>query len=174
MKRLALAALAASVLVSCGTDEYRIHGTVEDPSLDGAIIFLVPVGDESVEGVDSTIIAGGKFEFRGNELMMKEIRIQKKYRYGSQNLLVVTEPGDINVTIGAVSSGGGTPQNDSLQIWKDMRTAYSQEIRKLVQSGKKAEADSLMHAHKARTLQIAENAGPGPLRDFLRKLYPQP
>lgn len=35
------------------------------------------------------------------------------HRHGKETLLVVTEPGEIHAVIGEVSTGMGTPQNDS-------------------------------------------------------------
>lgn len=116
--------LTAALLCSCNNGGYHIRGTVTDPALEGAIVFLVPVTEPvhlpEKDNLDSTFIRNGRFEFKGTEERLVDVRIEKFKRMGVQNLLVVTEPGEIEVVIGARSSGRGTPQNDSLQVWKDI------------------------------------------------------
>lgn len=116
--------LTAALLCSCNNGGYHIRGTVTDPALDGARVFLVPVTEPvhlpEKDNLDSTFIRNGRFEFKGTEERLVDVRIEKFKRMGVQNLLVVTEPGEIEVVIGARSSGRGTPQNDSLQVWKDI------------------------------------------------------
>ena len=122
MKSSPLFAVLALLAVSCSSSHggFVIHGYVEDPALDGAQVFLVPLKDAVKENIDSVVIKGQKFEFKGTVERMSDIRIERLRRIGTQNLLVVTEPGDIYVTIGKQSSGYGTPQNDSLQAWKQL------------------------------------------------------
>ena len=116
--------LTAALLCSCNKDGYHIRGTVTDPSLEGAIVFLVPVMEPvhlpEKENLDSTFIKNGRFEFSGTLERMVDVRVEKLKRMGVQNLLVVTEPGEIEVALGKRSSSCGTPQNDSLQVWKDI------------------------------------------------------
>ena len=111
--------------------ECRIHGIVPDKSKEGIKVFLVPVdGVQDAAHVDSTVIKDGKFEFTKDSTGMGVIRLDYHYRDNVQELLVVTEPGDVNVTIGPNSTTAGTPQNDSLQAWKDQiirrNVAYNQ------------------------------------------------
>lgn len=119
------AVLAAMLLVSCTEPRYKcnIYGTVNDPELEGVCVFLVPFMEKVIEptkeNLDSTFIKDGKFEFHTNVERMGDIRLSKWHRRGFQNLLVITEPGDIHVVIDRESYGSGTPQNDSLQVWKD-------------------------------------------------------
>lgn len=119
-----LSLLTAALLCSCNKGGYHISGTVTDPNLEGAIVFLVPVTEPVHEpekdNLDSTFIKNGKFEFRGTKERLVDVRLEKFKRMGVQNLLVVTEAGEISVVLGTRSSGAGTPQNDSLQVWKDI------------------------------------------------------
>lgn len=121
---LILSLLTAALLCSCNKCGYHISGTVTDPNLEGAIVFLVPVTEPVHEpekdNLDSTFIKNGKFEFRGTKERLVDVRLEKFKRMGVQNLLVVTEAGEISVVLGTRSSGAGTPQNDSLQVWKDI------------------------------------------------------
>lgn len=176
MKKVLFLLFALSaLLLSCGRrdGEYRIHGRVTANDLEGLQIFLVPLGHETAEFVDSVHIHDHEFFFKGNEHWMCEIRLGKRYRDKGQNLLVATEPGDIYVTIGPDSSGGGTPLNDSLQVWKDLTIRRNKVFGPLYDAGMKAEADSVHKAYKERTQEMARAVGEDSiLGEFLLGLYP--
>lgn len=175
-KALILAALLGSVLLSCNkADEYRIHGRVTSNELEGIQVFLVPVGHEEPENVDSVFIHNHEFFFKGREHWMCTIRLDRYHRDKGQNLLVATEPGDIYVTIGPDSRGGGTPQNDSLQVWKDLTQASNKERALLLSAGLKEQADSARAAYRDRTQKMALAVGEESiLGEFLLNMYPLP
>lgn len=177
MKKIFFIAALALLFVSCtdSSREFSIYGTVTNPDLEGACIYLVPMLEEVIlpsrENLDSTFIKEGKFEFHGNVERISDLRLERYRRIDVQNLLVVTEPGTINVTIGLESFGGGTPQNDSLQVWKGLNLKLRQEM---AVAGDKEERDALYQKFKARTLELAHNCGDGStLSEFLLHLYPE-
>lgn len=178
MKKILSICIAASMLAACNPrGEYRIHGYTTENDLNGIQIFLVPLHDQSTAMVDSVVIRDNKFEFKGHGKMrqewMAELRIARSHRMGHQNLLVVTEPGDIYVTIGKESSGYGTPQNDSLQVWKEMTMGVNATTSNLYNMGRKAEADSIRAIYRERSRQLCENIGPETtLGAFLGKMFP--
>lgn len=151
---------------------FSIYGTVTDPELEGVCIYLVPALEEVIlpsrENLDSTFIKNGKFEFHGNVERLSDIRVDRHHRINVQNLLVLTEPGTINVTIGPVSSGGGTPQNDSLQVWKELTEKHRVEM---ISAGDSGVRDSIHHSYKLRSRELASNCG-GQIESFINKLYP--
>lgn len=167
-------------------EECRIHGVMEDHLRDGRKIYLVPLERPDSVGVDSTEIRDGRFEFKTRKKMLAIVRVELMSRYGTQELLVVTEPGDVNARIGSTSSVGGTPQNDVLQQWKERTQRHAEQVaacrtrgRNAIQAGDnltaeavKAEADSLLHAYKEYTRSLAEGLEEGVLRDFLEKRFP--
>ena len=173
---LASAAVLAAVLFSsCNRDTYRIHGRVTSNDLEGIQVFLVPMGHEEPENVDSVYIRNHEFFFKGREHWMCEIRLDRHHRDKGQNLLVITEPGDIYVTIGPDSSGGGTPQNDSAQVWKDMTIKVNKLYSELASAGMKEQADSVRTAYKDRTRLMAKSLGEDSIfGEFLLRLYPLP
>ena len=175
-KAFVLTALVGALLFSCNhPDRYRIHGRVTSNDLEGVQVFLVPLGHEEPENVDSVAIRNHEFSFKGDKHWMCEIRLSKYERDKGQNLLVVTEPGDIYVTIGPDSSGGGTPQNDSLQVWKDLTIQRNQVFGPLYDAGLKAQADSVHQLYKERTWQMARSVGEdSTLGEFLLGLFPLP
>lgn len=161
MKKIFFLILAgALMLASCNkSNEYVIYGTVSKPELEGAKIYLVPFDNHEKENIDSTYIRNHTFEFRGTEERMVDIRLEKRRRFGIESLLVVTEPGAAYVTIGEVSVGRGTPQNDSLQAWKSYTMMFNDEIAKLHKDGLTEEMKALQESHMARTRQMASNVG---------------
>jgi len=176
IKSILTMALAALLFCSCnGADQYRIHGRVTSGDLEGVQVFLVPLGHEEAVNVDSVYIHDYEFSFKGNQVKMCEIRLDRFHRDKGQNLLVVTEPGDIYVTIGPDSSGGGTPQNDSAQVWKNLTIANGRAYGELMNAGRKDLADSLRREYRNRTRDMALAVGEdSALGEFLLGLYPLP
>lgn len=161
MKKTIITLLAgAALLASCSqNNEYVIYGSVSNPDLEGAQVFLVPFENATKETVDSVCIKNQMFEFRGTEERMAEIRIEMHKRYGNENLLIVTEPGETYVVIGQVSSGRGTPQNDSLQVWKNLTEQYYNQLNVLMRQKKNLEAMELRDSYFSRSHQMALNVG---------------
>lgn len=163
MKRILFTLFAgAAMLASCSqSNEYVIYGTVTNPDLEGAQVFLVPLENPVKETIDSVYIKNQMFEFRGNEEKMADIRIERFKRLGNENLLVITEPGETYVTIGPVSSSRGTPQNDSLQVWKNLtKKYYNKEMSREV--------------YIERTRHMAKKLGDeSTLGAFLNKRFPE-
>ncbi len=177
MKRFLLttAAVMAFLLCACGRDEYRIHGRVVSNELEGVKVFLVPVGHGERENVDSVLIHNHEFEFRGNRHWMCTVRLIAHERAKGQDLLVATEPGDIYVTIGPNSTGGGTPQNDSLQVWKDLTMEHNRIYGGLYDEGRKEEAKVVHAEYLRRTREMALALGEESIAGkFLIEHFPLP
>ena len=176
MKKSIIAFLAgAALLVSCSqSSEYVIYGTVSNSDLEGAKVFLVPLENAVKENIDSTYIRNQAFEFRGTQERMADIRIERYKRFGNENLLVVTEPGELYVTIGQVSSGRGTPQNDSLQVWKNLTRQHYQLAGGLRSQGDMEGLKALRDAYAERCRQMAADLGrESTLGAFLCSRFPQ-
>ena len=176
MKKSIIAFLAgAALLASCSqSNEYVIYGTVSNSDLEGAKVFLVPLENAVKENIDSTYIRNQAFEFRGTQERMADIRIERYKRFGNENLLVVTEPGELYVTIGQVSSGRGTPQNDSLQVWKNLTRQHYQLAGGLRSQGDMEGLKALRDAYAERCRQMAADLGrESTLGAFLCSRFPQ-
>ena len=177
MKRILIWAVlfTAFMLASCGRDQYRIHGRVTSNDLEGIQIFLVPVGHEEPENVDSVYIRNHEFEFKGKKHWMCAIRLDRYHRDKGQNLLVATEPGDIYVTIGPDSHGGGTPQNDSLQVWKELTMENNRIYGELMNANQGEQAKAARAYYRQRTQDMALALGEESIVGaFLLQLYPLP
>lgn len=172
--------------VHSSADEYRIHGTINSDAYEGVRIFLVPLHDQSREVVDSVEIHDRQFTFRGTNHWMAVVRLDSRYRYGTQELLVATEPGDIYVQVDSISTGGGTPQNDSLEVWKGLTQEWQYGLSLLAREAKEAASrgDTVRVAavrqrqaeatqrYKEATQRMATQLGEGILHDFLLQRYP--
>ena len=191
MKRILFFLVALVVVIlfdSCKTDTTcRIHGTVGIEQLNGKRIFLVPLfGPQTAEYVDSVVIKDGKFEFVTDSAKMFKILVDYHFRAGVQTLLVVGEPGDIQVKIDSISSAGGAPQNDSLQVWKEITEqfnhdydTYNRTVGMLREKGHMEDAAKIEQqgrefhlSYKRRSRQMAANMKGTTLGDFLEGLFP--
>lgn len=112
-------------MLSCSSIEnnYVIEGQLTDKSYDGEYMYLVPIEGATAETVDSVLIKDGAFRFEGDasESGIHILRTRPLLRLELQELLVVTEPGQIDVVIDSISVAKGTPQNDALQKWKERK-----------------------------------------------------
>lgn len=176
------AAVSLAALCGCSSrgsvtgNECRIHGTMESNEWDGRRIFLVPFeGRRDSTTVDSVVIEDGRFEFTADTAEMKIIRLDYHFRKGTQDLLVITEPGDIDAFIGAVSHAGGTPQNDSLQVWKEGLAKFAEEYAALRAKDKsllKTEGKEIQRRNRAFTRSMADRMPEGVFKSYLNKYYP--
>lgn len=159
----------------------RIMGTMENHALDGKTVYLVPVlGPHDAAHVDSTTIKDGQFCFNVDSTEVKVIRVGYRYREGIEDVLVVSEPGTVKVRVGKISSCGGTPQNDSLQVWKEgmerYRALFIQLSKKQIVVSDSVRT-ALMRLSDEQRHYIADftlRQPQGALKDFLLRLYPLP
>ena len=197
MKKILLcfmAMAAVTMFFSCqqnGSKECTIQGIVKGEQYEGKRIFLVPMyGPKTAEYVDSMEIKDGKFfftkDFSKDTMQMYKILLDYHYRFGVQPLIIVGEPGTINITIDTISHAVGTPQNDSLEKWKVRTEIHNRELGKMRKyiselkiNGDSVQAkyllqraDSFHLVYKNYTRKLAENMKEGVLHDFLKDLYP--
>jgi hypothetical protein len=191
LQSVAMMATLALALAGCQPSAPQqgtcvIKGSIPE-AWNGKKIFLVPMnGPQDSLHVDSVVIENGQFEFTKDTCQLEVIRVDYHYRQGVQDLLLLTEPGTLTVSIGANSTSSGTPQNDSLQAWKTLTERQNQDaapyriqLREAAKTGDaqaKEEAEvklkELRRAYKQRTRQMAANLPEGDLKDFLGKMFP--
>lgn len=193
MKRFSVLFLLVALLgfVACDKrgEKFVIKGTTSQDRLNGELVFLVPFGGPQVEdsiGVDSVVVKDNKFEFTGCGEYMARITMHKSVRYGTQDLLVVTEGGGvIDVVLDSVSHGGGTPQNEALEQWKNLKITHDRiagpQIVRLFQmrrTGDSINAKPLSDSLKLFNQQYEEQVhgitkvlGKGTVYDFLTSRY---
>lgn len=119
MKKLFYLLAVASVLVSCGGKGYTVTGAVAGAS-DGDSLFIMERVGRDFQKVDSTVIAQGKFTFKGEQ----EIPVNRYLVYTDDEKPMYVdfflENGAIQVSLGEGKDAvTGTPLNDAYQTFKD-------------------------------------------------------
>ena len=184
-----MAVVVTTMFFSCrqGDAKCHIQGVVKGEQFEGKRVFLVPFsGSKTAETVDSVEIKDGRFAFETDIMQMYKILIDFRFRVGVQPLLVVGEPGEVQVIIDSVSHAVGTPQNDSLEKWKTRTEIHNRELYKMRMYIKDLQgrfdtvqakyilqrADSFHLVYKNYTRQLAKNMKEGVLHDFLKDMFP--
>lgn len=184
----ALGLVAMALITSCNGSKpgnkdgaCHIRGSISTRFND-VKIFLVPtVGPQDAAHVDSVHIKDGKFEFTKDTVGIYDLRLDFRYRRGIQQLIVVTEPGEVKVHIGQESEAIGTPQNDSLNEFKKMTESRHKDFVLLKQRldsiniTKEARRDTIRKYQanvRADYAAFARRQPEGVLRDELIKRYP--
>ena len=147
------------LVVSCQSPTFKIKGKLPANKYDGEWVFLVPMEKHTVADVDSTIIKNGEFSFSGTVERIAIIRTRPQIRLELQELLVVTEPGNINVYLAQNSTSSGTPQNDALQRWKTQKENTYLSWNSINKEHKTAlRPDSLIYKQKLDSLKKVSQA----------------
>ena len=158
----------------------RIQGEVIGEQYEGKRIFLVPFKGPKTE------IKDGKFHFETDTTQMYTILLDYHYRFGVQPLLVIGEPGELKVVIDSISHAKGTPQNDSLEKWKERTEIHNRELgkmrRHIIDLRKRGDtiqakyiqqrADSFHLVYKNYSRRLADNMKEGVFHDFLKEQFP--
>lgn len=122
MRRVfAFTVLLSLLLAGCSkSSRMVINGTISS-EWDGVNIYFCPLPHPTEDVVDSTVVKNGTFTFTIPADSCYVARLQLDATVGSniQMLYVAVEPGVLTVEMSEDSHGGGTPLNDSLQVWKD-------------------------------------------------------
>lgn len=177
MKKILLVLVSLLALVSCKDESkhFVIEGTIADTSCDGAQIFLVPLTEPAThETVDSVVIKDRKFRFEGDEARICALRLQMPQRMNFQELLVYTEPGNIEAFVSQHGSVTGTKNNDLLQEWKtiqercfDIRNRTLDEVKYDYNSLRYHNVlDSLNRVMGDATYDLLKKAGINPITRF--------
>lgn len=139
MKKLCFIIVIILAAFACKQEPaYKINGTVADPALEGAKVYLLH-GGWAVENpqTDSTVIAHGKYEFRGAVPEPECARIVIKHPEDwekSVHIALAIENVDITITTDAEkwTTVKGAAFNDAYQQYMDAKRKPEQELYKTV------------------------------------------
>ena len=133
MKRILFIALTSVLLVACGKDSYRIKGQIEGVD-DGTLITLSVLDYDGLADLDSVVVKGGKFSFKGTtdtaEVAVLTYELDETIR-GCQFYL---ERGNIEVLIDAETGSqhlAGTPNNNAFQKFYDDTEVFEDEANEI-------------------------------------------
>ena len=152
MNRIAITfILMLFLILSCTSKEtFKVEGRIIDETLNGSKVYLVALDGPISRDVDSTIIVDGSFRFKkkADSLCVRILRVPVRFPNAIEDLVVVTESGNLNAVLSGNSHGEGTRLNNILQEWKDRKHAYDSTQFDLYSMKNKTEnplvVDSLM------------------------------
>ncbi|MDR1716850.1 MAG: AhpC/TSA family protein [Prevotella sp.] len=142
MKKIILSLSTVLVLVtSCGEkDQFTINGTVAGAS-DSAKVYLQTLEDNWKDqvAIDSAYVTNGKFEFKG---LAKEgakvhfIALAEPTNKVKRPVLLVVEPGQIDVALDSVSTIKGTASNDAYQTLNTKLNGFDTQLKAVYEKSK--------------------------------------
>lgn len=136
MKKLGLLAAAGLMtLAACQENNgYLIQGTVANGT-DGEYVYLNSIGRNS-EVLDSAVIKGGKFEFKGNpEVAVLPKAVSYTSKEGKIAAMLFLEKGTINVTLDKENpSVSGTENNENLRSFMAEYRKQQKEMQEIYKS----------------------------------------
>ncbi len=177
-------AASAALLTACQpNNSYRIDGTIKGVN-DGDTIYLQEVSGRAAVTIDSTVVAGGKFAFKGTTDTIKNAYIVYKDEGRPAGVSLFLEKGNIKVDINE-NKVSGTVNNDIYgqyttaisekydqmsEIWKSMMDSTITEEAK---EAKSKEMEALQDECGEITKKVAKDniATEAGLYLFLRNYY---
>ncbi|MBE6293061.1 MAG: AhpC/TSA family protein [Bacteroidales bacterium] len=136
---IASAALIAMSSCTAQTSGYKINGTVNDTTLNGATVYLVNINSKDMLPVDSAVIENASFSFASTEALAEpEVMSVHAGNYGAG--LILENGKEVNVIMGqpgTASDNGGL--NDKFAKLMENSTAKAQKMQQtyasMMQSG---------------------------------------
>lgn len=134
MKKLLSVVLGLLALASCGVnDSYRIKGTVTGLE-DGTVMTLNVVQYGSLTSLDSAIVKGGKFSFKGETDTARVAVVTFDIDDNTGGCELFLERGTIELMVDALTGEqhlAGTPNNDAFQAFLDDTESLNDEALEL-------------------------------------------
>lgn len=105
---------------------FVVEGFVDNVTFWESKVYLVALDGPLSKRVDSTMAVNGMFRFEipADSMEVRIVRMAPKYPEMVEDLVVIGEPGIVNVKLGNRSFGSGTPINDRLQHWKERKGMF--------------------------------------------------
>ena len=145
MKKFLFLSAIAVIFAACqNKSEYTIHGSVTDAMYEGQKVYLEQWTDSVMNTVDSTTIANGKFEMKGetDSPVLRFITLGEKDN--KVRSLLMIEPGNIKVDYDSLLHISGSGLNDSYNEFNLKQKDLTTKIRSLSDQYNAAMADQTM------------------------------
>lgn len=141
MKKTFLLLIAVCFFCGCGdkSSQMTIQGELTaNRDFSGEVIYLLSIGSRGDFSVkkDSAIIEEGRFTIqqKTDTAYIALLRTKNPVQsYFLQPLLIVVEPGTLEVKLDSASYANGTPLNNTLQAWKERKASFDLAARHLRQ-----------------------------------------
>lgn len=129
MRKILYIFLAAIALLSSCATNYNIQGSSSINTLDGRVLYLKALKDQTIKNIDSCDVVHGKFHFSGT---LDTVRVARLFMDDESILPVVLEKGEITINIGTTrQTVGGTPLNDTLFTFMDRHNQIQARLLEL-------------------------------------------
>ncbi|MBQ7773028.1 MAG: AhpC/TSA family protein [Bacteroidales bacterium] len=123
MRKIFFIVLASASLFACSNNNYTISGTVQDPSLEGKMVYISIIDNVTGDIInkDSVAITDGKYSFSGTtgapNCCSVVARSENRSEWPPVYTTVVLEPGTISLVTNDKKNTviSGTPLNDEYQ-----------------------------------------------------------
>jgi len=160
MKKLNLLFFLIICFTGCSKNESVINGRLPDASFDNEWIYLVPIKNASKKTVDSVLIRDSSFQFKLKPKKQNQIFILRVksllLRMDLQNILIISEPGIIDVRLDKHSMASGTPLNQILQQWKEEKRISDSTYYSVFRKCKKETSESEKAQYQSELKEISE------------------
>jgi thiol-disulfide isomerase/thioredoxin len=153
MKKFTLFLAAIAILAtSCGEkDAFTIKGKLPNGTYDGQQVYLKTLDEnwKDLVSIDTVNVVNGEFEFKG---LAKEgatihfVSLDSAADYLSRPVLVVVEPGQIELTLDSVSTVKGTPTNNSYQAYITKIKDINSELKAIYEKSQQDTANVELQA----------------------------
>ncbi len=144
MKRLLAIASAALLLISCSSNEYKITGTIEGAT--DQMVLLKTMQENELITVDSTMMMGGKFQFKGSLAVPDIYAID--FTMPEDRLILFLESSKITITgnIDNIMSSEikGSATQDLLKEFNTLQEEASQPLMAIQQKFQMAAMDGTL------------------------------
>lgn len=102
---MAMAALIAMSSCTAQTSGYKINGTVNDTTLNGATVYLVNINSKDMQPIDSAVINNSSFSFASTEALA-EPEVMSVHAGNSGAGLILENGKEVNVVLGQPGTAG--------------------------------------------------------------------
>ncbi len=148
MKKFSILLIAAVALFACQNNKtYKVTGTVSDPAYEGKNVYVQEMTDTEMITVDTAVVQNGTFTFEGpaDSTLLRFIALDETVNpQKPSRVLVVLEPGDIDVRYDSVITVAGSKLNEDYSAFRKEQQDLSNEIRALSQTYQSATAAGTM------------------------------
>lgn len=129
--------LFISSAIFAQNNTYTLKGSIENDQYNGKKVYLQQLNKtrDGFVNIDSTTVKGNRFVFtkttQGSEPALRFISTEEPVTYAPAFFL--TEPGEINLTIGQTNKVEGTPRNNRFQEFTNLQDSLNNKIETVVQ-----------------------------------------
>lgn len=137
MKKFSILFIAAISLIACQNKTYKVTGNVADASYEGKNVYVQEMTDTEMITVDTAIVKDGAFTFEGraDSTVLRFIALDETVSSTNPSrVLLVLEPGKIEVKFDSLVTVSGTKLNDDYTSFRKDQQELSKEIRALSQT----------------------------------------